>query len=63
MMDNAHRRDGPAFEGADGSREWFIHGKRHRTDGPAIDRSNGYKYWYENDKMIYSNVPRTFDVL
>jgi len=32
-----HRDDGPAQECADGSKAWYINGKRHREDGPAIE--------------------------
>ena len=31
-----HRVDGPAIEGANGSKHWFQWGERHREDGPAI---------------------------
>ena len=41
-----HREDGPAREFKDGTKEWFINGKRHREDGPACIYSNGYKLWY-----------------
>jgi hypothetical protein len=33
-----HRAGGPARECADGSREWWLHGRRHRDDGPAVER-------------------------
>jgi hypothetical protein len=43
-----HRLDGPAFERADGSKSWYVDGKRHRLDGPAIEDADGYKSWYVN---------------
>jgi len=46
-----HRLDGPAVEWFDGSKEWWINGKRHRLDGPAIEYSNGSKEWWVNGKQ------------
>jgi len=46
-----HRLDGPAFEWADGSKEWYVDGKRHRLDGPAVEYANGFKAWYVDDKL------------
>ena len=43
-----HREDGPAFEGADGTKSWWLNGKRHRTDGPAFEWANGSKLWFLN---------------
>jgi hypothetical protein len=31
-----------------GSKEWFLNGKRHREDGPAVEYTDGAKYWYLN---------------
>jgi len=45
-----HREDGPAIEWKNGSKIWYIDGKRHREDGPACEYSNGDKYWYLNGK-------------
>jgi len=45
-----HRLDGPAIEGADGHKEWWINDKRHRLDGPAIEWADGTKEWWINDK-------------
>jgi hypothetical protein len=36
-----HREDGPAVEGHNGSKEWWIDGKRHREDGPAYEGADG----------------------
>lgn len=52
-----HRDDGPAVEHPDGSKEWWVHGKRHREGGPAIEWSDGSKYWYINDKLHREDGP------
>jgi hypothetical protein len=44
-----HRTDGPAFEGINGYKAWYINNKRHREDGPAIEWSDGYSEYYLND--------------
>ena len=48
-----HREDGPAIEGADGSKCWYINGRRHREDGPACEWGGGEwgggsKSWFLN---------------
>jgi len=43
-----HREDGPAVEGRDGSKFWWLNGKRHREDGPAVEGRDGSKSWYLN---------------
>ena len=45
-----HRLDGPAYEGSDGTKEWYQNGKRHRLDGPAVELSNGTKAWWIEGK-------------
>lgn len=45
-----HRTDGPAHEGANGTKQWFINGKIHRTDGPAVEYPDGSKSWYIDGK-------------
>ena len=47
-----HREDGPAIEWADGTKEWWVNGKRHREDGPAVILSNGINFWWNNDKLV-----------
>ena len=47
-----HRDEGPAFVGADGTKEWWLNGQRHRTDGPAIEWANRDKLWYLNWKHL-----------
>jgi len=46
-----HRLDGPAYEGSDGRRMWYVNGKVHRLDGPAYEGLNDYKEWYIEGKM------------
>ena len=48
-----HREDGPAYEGSNGHKEWWLNGKRHREDGPAIEYSCGSKSWYLNGEKLW----------
>lgn len=41
-----HRTDGPALITTNGTKKWYIHGKKHRTDGPAIEWGDGSKEWF-----------------
>ncbi|HNC55211.1 MAG TPA: hypothetical protein PLP33_07195 [Leptospiraceae bacterium] len=41
-----HRVNGPAIIWKDGTKEWWINGKRHRTNGPAIIHSGGEEEWW-----------------
>ena len=41
-----HRKDGPAFEWANGGKSWYVNDQRHREDGPAIEYVYGDKAWY-----------------
>jgi len=34
----------------DGTKRWWVNGKRHRLDGPAVEFANGDKYWYVNGR-------------
>ena len=47
-----HREDGPAIEWADGSKSWYLNGKRHCEDGPAIEWVDGSKWWYLNGQYF-----------
>ena len=47
-----HREDGPAIEYSNGTKSWYLNGKRHREDGPAIENADGSKYWYLNDRRL-----------
>ena len=31
---------------SNGTKHWYLNGKRHREDGPAIERSDGTRFWY-----------------
>jgi hypothetical protein len=41
----------------DGTKYWYINGKRHREDGPAIEHADGTKEWYLNDKFHREDGP------
>jgi hypothetical protein len=56
-MTSYHREDGPAFEGWDGSKLWYINGEPHREDGPAIEHGNGSKNWYKHGKRHREDGP------
>jgi len=47
-----HREDGPAYEGADGDKAWYLNGQRHREDGPAVELADGYKAWWLNGQFL-----------
>ena len=47
-----HRLNGPAMELANGTREWWVNGKKHREDGPAVEFPNGDKQWWFNGVLI-----------
>jgi len=51
-MNIRHRLDGPAFEGEDGGKEWWVNGQRHRLDGPAVESVNGGKEWWVDGVSI-----------
>ena len=42
---------------ANGSKYWYLDGKRHREDGPAIEYASGSKEWYLNDKLHREDGP------
>ena len=52
-----HREDGPAIEWHDGSKMWYLNGKRHREDGPAVEYADGTKVWYLNNKRHREDGP------
>ena len=48
-----HREDGPAFEGANGTKFWYLNGELHREDGPAVEYLDGTKeYWLNGKRYI-----------
>lgn len=55
-----HREDGPAVEGHDGYKEWWVNGRLHRLDGPAIEYSDGSKYWFYHGKYIICETNEEF---
>jgi hypothetical protein len=52
-----HREDGPAVIWDNGTKEWWIDGRRHREDGPAIEWSNNTKEWYQNGHLHREDGP------
>ena len=46
-----HRLDGPAIEGANGYKAWWVEDKRHRLNGPAIEYADGCKEWFVDGKL------------
>ena len=34
------------LEDNDGTKCWYLNGKKHRTDGPAVEYRGGTKCWY-----------------
>ena len=40
-----------------GTKSWFLNGKKHREDGPAIEYANGYKSWYINGELHREDGP------
>ena len=52
-----HREDGPAVECVNGSKEWYINGKRHREDGPAVVWADGGKDWCINGRLHREDGP------
>ena len=44
-------------EYSDGTKHWYLNGKRHREDGPAVERSDGTKSWYLNDQRHREDGP------
>ena len=40
-----------------GTKQWFLNGKRHRVDGPAIEYTNGTKSWFLNGKAHRGDGP------
>jgi len=47
-----HRLNGPAIEGAEGGKAWYVDGQHHRLDGPAIECAGGYKLWYVDGQRL-----------
>ena len=45
------------LEYADGTKAWYLNGKRHRKDGPAIEGTDGTKTWYLNGELHREDGP------
>ena len=41
----------------DGTKRWFLNGKRHREEGPAYEHPDGTKAWYLNGKYHREGSP------
>ena len=41
----------------DGTKHWYLNGKKHREDGPAIEWADGDKWWCLNDKLHREDGP------
>ena len=41
----------------DGTKFWYLDGKRHREDGPAVEYADGSRYWYLSDKLHRTDGP------
>ena len=52
-----HRENGPAFDSANGHKEWYQNGVYHRTDGPAIEHADGSKSWWQNGQRHRADGP------
>ena len=42
---------------SNGSKEWYLNGKRHREGGPAVEDSDGTKEWYLNGQRHREGGP------
>jgi hypothetical protein len=42
---------------SNGSKYWYLDGKRHREDGPAFEGSGGTKSWWLNGKRHREDGP------
>ena len=40
-----------------GTKSWYLNGKRHREDGPASEYANGGKSWYLKGKLHREDGP------
>jgi hypothetical protein len=40
-----------------GTKSWYLNGKRHREDGPAIEWPNGDKSWWLNGNLHREDGP------
>ena len=59
-LNQIHREDGPAIEGANGSKWWYRNYQLHRDDGPAVEYAHGNKLWYFRGKLIICKTNEEF---
>ena len=57
LNDQYHREDGPAIEGANGDKAWYINGQLHREDGHSYELSDASKAWYINGQRHREDGP------
>ena len=59
--DDVFHRDGglPAIKWFNGSKEWWVEGKRHRVRGPAVIYDYGYEEWWSNNIRYKINYVRS----
>jgi hypothetical protein len=41
----------------DGTKKWYLNGKRHREDGPAVEYPSGTKEWHLNGQRHREDGP------
>lgn len=51
-----HNENGPAIIYDNGTKYYFIDGKKHRINGPAIIFNNNNGSWYYNDTYVGNNL-------
>ena len=59
--DELHRLDGPAIQGCNGLKAWWVDGKCHRLDGPAIEDCNDLTEWWVDGKLHRLDGPAIED--
>ena len=56
-LKNTWISDGSVVKWPNGSKEWWVNGKRHREDGPAFETPSGYNEWWVNGKRHREDGP------
>ena len=57
-----HRENGPAVDGGEFNREWWVNDLLHREDGPAVERGDGLVMWYLNGKPHRIEGPAVYSI-
>ncbi len=52
-----HRDDGPAIIYADGTQEWYQHGRKHREGGPSVIWPSGTQMWHQHGELYREDGP------